>query len=136
MNYVLDSSFCGAFIMPDERSKKATDFFETIADESVIYVPVLFWLEISNLLTSALRRKRIKIADKKDLLELLPESKFNTDFSFGAEYANSITDLASKYGLSSYDAAYLELGIRREAAIGTLDDNLFKACIETGLQTI
>jgi len=136
MNYVLDSSFCGAFIMPDERSQKTTDFFETVSDKSVLYVPVLFWFEISNLLTSAIIRKRIIPKDINQLLGLLPQSKFITDLSFGTGYANSITVLASGYGLSSYDAAYLELAIRKEAAVGTLDNNLLKACIKAGIQTV
>ena len=61
MNYVLDSSFCGAFIMPDEKSEKASEFFAVISKDSTLYVPALFWFEISNLLTSAIRRKRISL---------------------------------------------------------------------------
>jgi predicted nucleic acid-binding protein len=53
--YVLDSSFCGAFIMPDEESRNVTRFFESLAEDSVIYVPHLFWFEISNLLTTAIK---------------------------------------------------------------------------------
>jgi len=136
MNYVLDSSFCGAFIMPDERSQKVTDFFETVSEESVFHIPGLFWFEISNLLTSATIRKRIILLDANQLLELLPQSKLNTDLSFGTVYANSITDLAFEYNLSSYDAAYLELAIRKEATVGTLDKNLLKACVKAGIQTI
>ena len=136
MNYVLDSSFCGAFIMPDEKSGKVSAFFETISEDSALYVPSLFWFEISNLLTSALRRKRISVSDVFQLLELLPQSKFNTDFSVGIEYANNITNIATGNGLSSYDSAYLELALRKKAQIGTLDENLSKACARAGLHTI
>ena len=110
MNYVLDSSFCGAFIMPDERSQRTSDFFETISEDSTLYVPSLFWFEISNLLVSAIKRKRINKPDVFSLLELLPKSKLNTDIVFGIEYANTVTALAAEYDLSSYDASYLELG--------------------------
>jgi len=136
MNYVLDSSFCGAFIMPDEQSQKTNDFFITLSEESTLYVPSLFWFEISNLLTSAVRRKRINVPDMDLSSGLLPHSKFNTDFSFGMGYANVVSAIASKYGLSSYDAAYLELAIRKEAWVGTLDENLLRACTMAGLQTI
>ena len=136
MTYILDSSFCGAFIMPDERSQKATDFFEAATEDDVLYVPALFWFEISNLLTNAIKRKRINFSDIIHLLALLPQSKFNTDFSFGGEYANTVTALASEYSLSSYDAAYLELAIRKEATIGTLDNNLLNVCFKVGLWTI
>jgi len=136
MNYVLDSSFCGAFIMPDERSQITVQFFETVSEESILFVPTLFWFEISNLLTSAILRKRVILTDIHQLLELLPNSKFNTDLSYGTGYANSITILASRYGLSSYDATYLELAIRKKATIGTLDNNLLKACVKASVQTI
>ena len=63
-------------------------------------------------------------------------SKFKTDFSFGIEYVNVVSSYAVEYGLSSYDSAYLELAIRKKARIGTLDDNLLKACVRAGLQTI
>jgi predicted nucleic acid-binding protein len=132
-SYVLDSSFCGAFIMPDEESQKVTHFFESLTEDGVIYVPHLFWFEISNLLTTAIKRKRISPADVNSLLELLPQSKFNTDHSFGGDYSKSVTALAVKYRLSSYDASYLELAIRKNAALGTLDGNLSKAGAEAGL---
>jgi predicted nucleic acid-binding protein len=135
-SYVLDSSFCGAFIMPDEESSKVNAFFESVAEDSLIYVPTLFWFEISNLLTTAIRRKRIQPTDVDSLLELLPQSKFGTDCSFGGDYSKSITTLALKYQLTSYDASYLELAIRKSAPVGTLDGDLSDACAKAGLTTI
>jgi predicted nucleic acid-binding protein len=64
----------------------------------------------------------------KGELELLPQSKFNTDYSFGGDCSKSVTGFAVKYHLSSYDASYRELAIRKDAVAGTLDDNLSKAC--------
>jgi predicted nucleic acid-binding protein len=135
-SYVLDSSFCGAFIMPDEESQKVNRFFESVAEECMIYVPCLFWFEISNLLTTAIRRKRIKPSDVDSLLELLSQLKFNTDHSFGGDYVRSVTGFAVKYQLTSYDAAYLELSIRKGAALGTLDDDLSKICAKAGLRAV
>ena len=136
MNYVLDSSFCGAFIMPDERSQKVTDFFEKITEDSKLCVPALFWYEISNLLTSAIKRRRINLPEIMELFKLLPQSKFTTDFSYGNEYTNTVTSLAIKYGISSYDAAYLELTIRKNAMIGSLDEKLLNICLKADLQII
>lgn len=136
MNFILDSSFCGAFILPDEQSERVDYFFETAAEDSLIYVPCLFWFEISNMLSTALKRGRIKMADIGSLPELLPQSKISTDYSFGAAYAKSLTGTVAKFGLSSYDAAYLELALRKEAALGTLDDNLAAACGRAGLTVL
>jgi predicted nucleic acid-binding protein len=122
--------------MPDEKSQISNDFFETISERSFLYVPALFWFEISNLLSSAIMKKRVILPDINQLLELIPQSKFNTDLSFGTVYANSITILASEYSLSSYDAAYLELAIRKEAIVGTLDNKLLRACAKANVLTI
>jgi predicted nucleic acid-binding protein len=52
-------------------------------------------------------------------------------------YNHILTALITiKYRLSSYDASYLELAIRKKAALGTLDGNLSKACTEAGLGTV
>ena len=136
MSYVLDSSFLGAFIMPDEKSTEVSAFFETIADDSVFHVPSLFWFEISNLLNSAIRRKRITPSDIQNLLNVLPHSKIFTDTTSGKEYTEHVTNLAVEYNLSSYDSAYLELAIRKDAQIGTLDENLSNACVKAGLKII
>jgi predicted nucleic acid-binding protein len=73
---------------------------------------------------------------RANFLKRFLTSKFNTDYSFGAVYAKSITELAAQYTLSSYDASYLELAIRKGTAIGTLDGNLSKACAKAGIKTI
>jgi predicted nucleic acid-binding protein len=134
--YILDSSFCGAFIMPDEKSPAVNKFFTCLSEDSIIHVPGLFWFEISNLLTQALKRKRIGPADIAALPDMLPQSKFHTDISCGPGYVKSITGLAVKYRLSSYDASYLELALRKRAFLGTLDDGLFGACSKAGLEII
>ena len=136
MSYVLDSSFCGAFILPDEKSTEVSAFFETIADNSVCHVPSLFWYEISNLLNTAIRRKRISSSDIQDLLNIIPHSKIFTDTRAGKEYTELITNLAFEYNLSSYDSAYLELAIHKDAMIGTLDENLSKVCVKAGLKIV
>jgi predicted nucleic acid-binding protein len=80
-----------------------------------------------------IKRKRIKHEDVTSLLELLPRSKFTTDLSTGADYSKHITELAGIYDLTSYDASYLELARRKRAIVGTLDDDLSKACVAAGL---
>jgi predicted nucleic acid-binding protein len=136
LNYVLDSSFCGAFIMPDEDSQKVNQFFTVAAEDSLLHVPTLFWFEISNLLSTAIKRQRIKMDDIDKLLELLPQAKFTTDFTVGTAYSKTTALFAAKYGLTSYDASYLELAVRKGAIVGTLDTALSRACNEAGIQTI
>jgi predicted nucleic acid-binding protein len=44
-----------------------------------------------------------------------------------------VDDLAALHALSAYDAAYLELALRRNLPLATLDDALLKAMTATGV---
>lgn len=45
-----------------------------------------------------------------------------------AESLYSIENLAKKYNLTSYDASYLDVAMRMEASVVTLDRELVKVC--------
>ena len=47
-----------------------------------------------------------------------------------------ITDLAQKHGLSVYDAAYLELAIRKRLPLASRDAALNKAARLSGVKTL
>ena len=49
-------------------------------------------------------------------------------FSTTSESLYAIASLSLKYNLTSYDASYLELAIRMNSMIATLDKNLILAC--------
>jgi len=44
--------------------------------------------------------------------------------------------LAVTYRLTSYDAAYLELALRRKLPLATLDEDLVRACKMAGVDVI
>jgi predicted nucleic acid-binding protein len=50
-----------------------------------------------------------------------------------AEAYDVIFELAKRYALTFYDAAYLELAIREEASIATLDEALRGAAVKAGI---
>lgn len=45
----------------------------------------------------------------------------------------SVVDLARKYGLTGYDAAYLSLAQRERAPLATLDEELRRAATAAGI---
>jgi predicted nucleic acid-binding protein len=49
------------------------------------------------------------------------------------EHIGNVLPLAREYRLSAYDAAYLELSIRYEAPLATLDGKLQKAAQNAGV---
>jgi predicted nucleic acid-binding protein len=81
----------------------------------------------------AVRRERIS-KDKAarffgDLLALpIRVDSANTETTFGQVFA-----YAEKYGLTVYDAAYLELALREGIALATLDSDLRNAARTAGV---
>ena len=99
-------------------------------------VPVLWPFEVTNSLLMLVRRKRMTPADfarvRVDFWTARPE--IDTQ---GPSFAwNEITGLAEKYGLTIYDAAYLELALRRALPLATRDAALNTAASLCGVKTL
>ncbi|MFP3041797.1 type II toxin-antitoxin system VapC family toxin [Treponema primitia] len=124
MIYVLDCSFCASLLLPDEETDEYTKKFEAIGDDDEVVVPHLWWYEISNTLKNQLRRKRLEFNVAIALIPDFSSLIDTTDSAFGTEYSEKLLSLAKEYKLSAYDAAYLELVLRKQAILGTLDDDL------------
>ena len=135
MNCVLDCSFCAALFLPHEKSGAVKDLFKKIG-ENEVYVPVQFWEEMAELLLTALKRSRFKHADVLEINRLLTMYHFSTVTSFGDDYLEHLLDLAGLYGLGAVEASYLELAVRKNASLGTLNNKLKMACLKAGIDTL
>ena len=133
MPWVMDCSIAGALALPDEHSHRAEKFLELAMNEGEVWVPPLWWYEISNLFVAAMRRKRLTEAVKAQLAELYSALPIHTDAVPTAAILSAIQQLASKYGLSAYDAAYLELAQRTGSGLATLDQDLARAARLSGV---
>ena len=136
MVYILDCSYCASLFLPDEKSENIKKSFLKIEDSDEVYIPLLWWYEMSNVLTTAVKRNRLKHNDVLNINKLLSSFNFITDSIYGSEYTEKLLELTQIYNLSAYDAAYLELAIRKQGSIGTLDKDLNAACIKAGLKTL
>jgi len=135
MNCVLDCSFCAALFLPHEKSTAVKDLFGKI-DNDDVFVPVQFWEEMAELLLAALKRGRLKHADALEINRLFTMYHFNTEVFFEGDYTGQLLDLAGLYGLSAVEAAYLELAVRKNASLGTLNGKLKAACQKAGVETL
>jgi predicted nucleic acid-binding protein len=57
----------------------------------------------------------------------------DTEPPLSAIQARAVLALSNKYGLTAYDAAYLELAYRRQLPLGTLDADLHTAAQAEGI---
>ncbi|MHB8255383.1 MAG: type II toxin-antitoxin system VapC family toxin [Acidiferrobacter sp.] len=135
MAFVADASMTLAWYLRDEDAESANRVRERLLGEGIC-VPAHWVLEVCNALLVATRRGRITIQEMSELLpdlRLLPET---VDHQTDAAAWSTTLDLAKAHGLTLYDAAYLELALRRELPLATLDKRLHGAAIAAGVAIV
>jgi predicted nucleic acid-binding protein len=129
---VLDSSATLAWIYGDETTAAIRALFDQVAEEGAA-VPALWRLEVANSLTVALRRNRIDAEFRRAALADLALLDITTDPNTDTHAWNATLQLADRFRLTLYDAAYLELAQRRKLPLGTLDQDLRQAGAALGV---
>ncbi len=122
--WVIDASVTMPWFFPDE----ATPFTEGLLDSlgaQVLWAPLLWVLECTNVLQSAQRRRRIDAIRRAEIAGELSELPVRLDPAV-PDFVN-LDRLAATHGLSAYDAAYLELALRRSLVLVSLDERLIAA---------
>lgn len=127
MSFVLDSSVALAWLLPDEGDD-AVDALADRLERAPAQVPAIWRLEVSNALLIAMRRKRITPRDVDRLVAVLSALPIEVERDSEDDSLPRILDLARRLGLTTYDAAYLELAERRGLPLATLDARLREAC--------
>jgi predicted nucleic acid-binding protein len=132
VSLILDSSATLAWIFGDETTDTIRAVFEKVADHGAI-VPSLWRLEVANSLTVAVRRNRIDASFREAALADLAELDIVTDQHTDGQAWTETLQLADRFRLTLYDAAYLELAGRRQLPLATLDRDLASAAQAAGL---
>ena len=133
--FVLDCSVAVAWLFDDEATPETDALLDRLKDAGAL-VPGLWRLELGNVLTRAEREKRIpgsRIAAYLDLLDRLP---ITTDTETESRAFREILALAREQGLTTYDAAYLELAMRRGVGLATRDNALVRAARRVQVETL
>lgn len=131
---VADASICGAWVLPDEGSPRAEKMLRSIlVGDFELWVPALWTYEMTNLLLSAHRRKRIANDAVFEALTLLAKVPIKHTDVPEPQPQERTARFALRFGLSAYDAAYLELSDRLQASLHTSDSTLRKAAKTLGL---
>lgn len=133
---VIDGSTALGFLMPDEQAPAARRALEALEDGTPAFVPAHWPLEVANGLLAVERRKRATHAVVAEALQVVLSLPIEIDPDTAAHVAGGTAGLARRYGLSIYDAAYLELAMRRGAALATMDAALAKAARKAGVEVV
>ena len=132
--FVLDASMGFAWVYPGQATAETDKLLEEVAAGSSIVVPPLWFLEVANSLLAAQRRKLLTPLERKTALKMLSELTYIVDEASTASAFHKTSDLAEKHGLSVYDAAYLELALRRRLPLASRDAALRRAAKQHGIK--
>jgi predicted nucleic acid-binding protein len=128
---VVDASTALAWCFPDETSGYADSVLVAL-EGSTLMVPAVWGLEVANALSVGERSKRLRQLEIGQFLALLNSLRIVQDLQPVGVYVGHILPMTRDYGLSAYDASYLELALRHSAPLATLDLKLRKAAKRAG----
>jgi predicted nucleic acid-binding protein len=129
---VLDVSLSCAWCFADEANAEAWAILERLQTHQA-HVPALWLWETANVLVQAERRGRISPAAIRTYLGLLEGLPISVDQPSTASAWHDTLALARSHRLTSYDAAYLELALRRSLPLASRDQALQAAARAEGV---
>lgn len=134
--FVLDCSVTMAWFFEGEATPAMDSLLDRMNEGMLAVVPQHWCLEVGNTLLLGERRKRASAADSAHFLGILNSLAIETDQETSARATSATLALARSEGLTLYDAAYLELAMRRKLPIATLDGELRTAARRSGVKCL
>ena len=134
--FVVDASVVLTWCFPDENSALAQKVAQMFKEGDSAIAPSFWPHEVLNALLVGEKRKRISgdlirtfLNDLATLPIVLQELQADVVF-------DRIQSLSREHGLTTYDAAYLDLAQTNRLPVATLDEDLIRACARTGVALI
>jgi predicted nucleic acid-binding protein len=129
---VLDSSATLPWVFEDE----STSYSEAVLDAMpgrIALVPSLYFWEVANVLSGAVRRGRI--ADSRARAFMAELDSFSFEVASPVRFADcqGVYDAAARHRLTIYDAQYLSLAQEHDLPLATLDRDLLAAMEALGI---
>ena len=131
--FVADASVAVAWCTPAQASAIADRLLDDILAGSTVAVPPLWPYEVANALLILRRRKKLEPDDYSEARMLLDRLQVSVDNDGPRLAATRIGDLAMEHKLTVYDAAYLELAVRKQIPLASRDQSLNRAAQRLGV---
>jgi predicted nucleic acid-binding protein len=135
MSFVLDASIAMAWLFADKGTSQTETLLDRLGAEEAA-VPALWPYEIANVLVVAERRQRIAEAQGRHFTRLLSDLPIRVVEAGSATQWDGAMSAATRYGLTVYDAAYLDLAMREGLSLATQDKALRAAAEQSGVTLI
>ena len=132
--FIVDASVAIGWVHPAQATSETAAMLDAIEGGAVLEVPALWPLEVANALTVLVRRRKLAEEDRQTGLAWLGALPLRIDYEMASLAFSKLSELASAYRLSVYDATYLELAERRGLALGCKDGPLRTAAKQRRIQ--
>ena len=129
--FVIDCSVAVTWCFEDEATAASDGLLDRLGDEPAA-APAIWPLELGNVLVMAERRGRIDATQLAECVALLLELPVAIDEETPQRALNEMLALARSEGLTTYDAAYLELAMRLGVPLATRDKELRQSAENLG----
>jgi predicted nucleic acid-binding protein len=135
-SFIVDASVGFAWVCQGQATPETDHLLNEVAAGGTVVVPALWLLEMSNVLLMAQRRHRLTGGQRKAAMEKLTAMQLTVDEEGTRHAFGKTSELAENYGLTIYDATYLELALRRSLPLASRDEALRNAARQCGLKSL
>ena len=134
-SFVVDCSIAMAWLFHDEATRQTAALLNRLATETAL-VPAWWFIEIANVVTVAERKGRITPLQSDAFIADLGKLGIERDDEAPDRAFTHLLTLCRMHRLTSYDAIYLDLAIRRNLPLATLDSELHRAAKKLGVSLL
>lgn len=136
MSFVLDNSVAMCWLLNDGPAADVAYALKVLdaLRNDVAVVPGLWALEAANVVAKVEAKGLVTEARTQAFVAALLRLNIATDNGTANHALGETLNLARRYKLSAYDAAYLELALREGLPLATLDADLLKAAKKAGVK--
>jgi predicted nucleic acid-binding protein len=121
-----------AWALPDEASRYTDEMLTRVAAGKA-WVPPLWPYEMANGLAMAERRRRLSATQRSVFIDELLKLPIEVELRPARMVLETLISLAAAHGLTAYDAAYLDLSVRKGLTLMTQDKALMAAATKLGV---
>jgi predicted nucleic acid-binding protein len=130
--FVVDCSIAMAWLFNDEATPETAALLRRLVTETAL-VPAWWFIEITNMLAMAERKACITPGQSDAFIADLGKLGIERDDEAPDRAFSHLLALCRTHRLTSYDAIYLDLAVRRNLPLATLDDDLRKSAKKLGV---
>ncbi len=134
--FVLDNSVVMRWCFDEPPNDYAEAILQQMGNNGKAIVPVLWLYEVTAVLAKAQKLGSISADKARAFVEYLNVLSIIIDYEGIERIMHDVREIAIRHALTGYDAAYLELAIRKQLPIATLDVDLLKAAKRAGVDLL